>query len=92
MKPLDQVGQPQRIENNPPVRRKKERSLLQEHFLARVERLVRQREEQLESDPSDKQSLRLLSRALYSTYLDCVSVGVGDKANAFLENAQSSER
>ena len=57
-----------------------------------MERLVRQREEQLDSDPSDKQSLRLLSRALSSSYLDCVSVGVGDKANAFLENAQSSER
>ena len=92
MKPLDQVGQPQQIESSAPARQKRGRSRLQAHFLARLEQLVGQREGQIESDSSDKQSLRLLSRALYSTYLDCVSVGVGDEANAFLENAQSSER
>ncbi len=83
MKQLDQV-QPQRIEDSAPVERKKTRSRLQEHFLARLGQLV----EQLKTDSSDKEALRLLSRALYSTYMDCVSAGVGDEANGLMQPVQ----
>lgn len=64
-------------------------SSLQEQFLARLHELVAKREQQLRIDPKDKLSLRLLSRALYSTYLDCVANGLGDQASDALDRAQS---
>ena len=85
MKELDQVVQPQQIEDSAPVGRKKARSRLQEHFLARLGQLVEQREQQLKTGSSDKEALRLLSRALYSTYMDCVSAGIGDEANGLMQ-------
>ncbi len=88
MKPLEQVGKPEQIDNSPAPSRTAGRSELQEHFLERLTQLVALREEQLKSDASDKEALRLLSRALYSTYMDCVSVGVGNEANGLMEKSQ----
>ena len=59
------------------------------YFLARLERLIALREQQLATAPQDKLALRLLARALYATYMDCVSVGAGDEASGLLEKAQS---
>lgn len=64
-------------------------SALQEYFLSRLQRLVALKEQQLQATPQDKLSLRLLARALYATYMDCVSTGAGDQAGALLEKAQS---
>jgi len=63
--------------------------LLQEHFLARLHQLIAKREQQLKVDPSDKASLRLLARALYTAYMDCVAAGAGDQAGEALEKAQA---
>jgi hypothetical protein len=62
---------------------------LQEHYLSRLHQLIAKREQQLKIDAGDKLSLRLLARALYSTYMDCVASGVGDQASDVLEKAQS---
>ena len=62
---------------------------LQEHFLAKLHQLIAKREQQLAVDGKDKMSLRLLSRALYSTYMDCVASGVGDQASEALEMDQA---
>ena len=89
MTPLDHVGQPQQVEEDPPAGQAGGHTPLQEQFLGRLGQLVRQREEQRRTNPQDKDALRLLSRALYSTYMDCVSAGVGDQANAMMDNVKS---
>lgn len=61
---------------------------LQQYFLIRLEQLVAKREQQLRVDTKDKQALRLLARALYATYMDCVANGVGDQAASLLDKAQ----
>ena len=65
-----------------------ELSPLQEHFLGRLQELIAKREQQLKIDAKDKLSLRLLSRALYSTYMDCVANGLGDQASHLLDTVQ----
>ena len=57
---------------------------LQEHFLRRLEDLGQRRQEHLQ----DKEALHALDKVIYSTYMDCVSAGVGDQAHAVLERAQ----
>ena len=53
-------------------------------FLTRVSWLVRQRRELINTlDPSDYRT-KLLNKALYSTFLDCVEEGVGDEAKNLL--------
>jgi hypothetical protein len=59
-------------------------SPLQLFFLMRLSYLVRRRKEELASlDPSHWKS-RLLNKALYSTYCDSVTEGVGEEAKALL--------
>lgn len=65
-----------------------ELSPLQEHFLGRLQELIAKRERQLKMDAKDKLSLRLLSRALYSTYMDCAANGLGDQASHAMETVQ----
>ena len=47
------------------------------------------RAQQLTIDPKDKLSLRLLSRAVYATYMDCVANDIGDMASQLLDHPQT---
>jgi hypothetical protein len=59
-------------------------------FLMRLSFLQRQRRETVNLlDPSDWR-MRLVNKALYSTYRDCVEQGVGDEAKLLM--AQQAER
>jgi hypothetical protein len=84
---LETIGGPQHIERH--ASGTEGLTPLQEHFLARLQQLVSQREEFLRSNPADKAGLKLLSRALYATYMDCVGAGVGDQGNAIMERSQA---
>ena len=57
-------------------------SPLQLHFLRRLHRLVRLRREQ--SGQLNGEGVRLIDRAIYSTYCDAVDVGVGVEAQQLL--------
>lgn len=53
-------------------------------FLTRLSWLIRQRRELINTlDPNDYRA-KLLNKALYSTFLDCVEEGVGDEAKNLL--------
>lgn len=57
---------------------------IQLFLLTRLASLIRQRREYINMlDPSDWKR-KLLDKALYSTYLDCVEQGVGDEAKSLL--------
>jgi len=69
-------------------------SPLQLHFLRRLHRLLRLRREQ--SGQLNGDGVRLIDRAIYSTYCDAVDVGVGVEAQEVLHRftvaaAQQSE-
>jgi hypothetical protein len=53
-------------------------------FLTRLSWLIRQRRELINTLDADDWRLRLLNKALYSTFLDCEDEGVGDEAKALL--------
>ena len=57
-------------------------SPLQFHFLRRLHRLLRLRREQ--SGQLNGDGVRLIDRAIYSTYCDAVDVGVGVEAQEVL--------
>ncbi|MCS7276084.1 MAG: hypothetical protein NZ695_03610 [Dehalococcoidia bacterium] len=57
-------------------------SNLQSYFLGRLERLLRQRYEH--QDLLSPEAVRLLDRAIYSTYCDCLDLGVGSEAQRLL--------
>ncbi|MHB1162190.1 MAG: hypothetical protein ACYC3V_17940 [Chloroflexota bacterium] len=57
---------------------------LQRFFLARLQRMVAVRREQ---DPeAGDPNLRLLDKAVYSTFCDCLDLGAGDEARAALRH------
>ncbi|HEX9015756.1 MAG TPA: hypothetical protein VF960_07105 [Chloroflexota bacterium] len=59
---------------------------LQRFFLQRLNRLVSVRRERGPFlDPGDF-DLHLLDKAVYSTYCDCLDLGVGDDARSILRN------
>ena len=59
-------------------------------FLMRLSFLQKQRRENVNVlDPNDWQ-MRLLHKALYSTYQDCVREGVGDEAKILLSQSSQS--
>ena len=63
---------------------------IQLFFLMRLSWLQRQRRECTNVlDPNDWR-MRLLNKALYSTYQDCVREGVGEEAKALLGQHQQS--
>lgn len=84
---LQKIGEPEQLEQH--ASGAGELSPLQEHFLARLEALAVQREAVLKNEPVDKDNLKLLSRALYATYMDCVGSDVADQGNAIMERAQA---
>lgn len=89
MRSPEQIGQTQETS---PAEKEQTLTKLQEHFLAKLHQLIAKREQQQQVDAKDKLSLRLLSRGLYSTYMDCVASGVGDQASDALEKSQTKEQ
>lgn len=60
---------------------------LQEHFLSRLLHLTTLHHDALGRQPRDEAAVKLLSKAIYATYLDCVGVNVGDQAQALMDPA-----
>ena len=58
-------------------------------FLTRLSWLVRQRRELINTLDAGDWHRKLLDKALYSTFLDCMEEGVGDEAKGLL--AQQAE-
>lgn len=57
-------------------------SSLQLHFLRRLNRLLRLRYEQ--GTQLNSEGVRLLDRAIYATYCDCVDLGISGEAQQLL--------
>lgn len=60
-------------------------------FLRRMQRMLQTREDNLARLKPDDWRIKLLDRALYSTYRDCASAGVGQQAQA-LQKAIRQQR
>ncbi|MFQ5879572.1 MAG: hypothetical protein ACE5IZ_05315 [Dehalococcoidia bacterium] len=58
-------------------------SSLQLFFLQRLGRLLQLRQQQ--ASQLNREGLRLLDRAIFSTYCDCVDLGVGGEAQRFVQ-------
>ncbi len=54
-----------------------------EYALTRLRRLLRKRKET--EGQLNEEGVRLLNRAVYSTYCDAVELGAGDEAKGYLE-------
>ena len=65
---------------------------LQRFFLARLRQLVALRREQQPRLEDGGPELRLLDKAVYSTFCDCLDLGVGDEARAALKNEEVQSR
>ena len=59
---------------------------LQRFFLQRLNRFVAVRRERGPLLDAGDFDLRLLDKAVYSTFCDCLDLGVGDEARAILRN------
>lgn len=59
-------------------------------FLLRLERLLRLRREQTAPSNSGDWWAKLLSRAIYSTYCDCIELGVGEDARGQFARDQAA--
>ncbi len=55
-------------------------------FVSRLERLIRLRREY--NQDLNPLGLRLLDRAIYATYCDCIDYGAGDEAQALMVGRQ----
>ena len=64
-------------------------TIVQRFFLARIERLVSLRKSK--SDELESWQNALLNRAIYSTYRDCVDLGLNDEARAILRGTGDRE-
>jgi len=62
-------------------------SSLQFHFLRRLNRLLRLRQQQ--RDHLKPEGLRLLDRAIFATYRDCTAAGVSAEAQRVVQSAGS---
>ena len=67
-------------------------SALQLFFLMRLSYLVRRRKEELASLDPSHWKFKLLNKALYSTYWDCVQEGIGEEAKVLLGRQQAGEK
>ena len=65
-------------------------SPLQLHFLRRLNRLLRMRSDQ--AVEVNTEGLRLIDRAIYSTYCDTVDLGVGAEAQKLLHRFAVSSK
>ncbi|MBI2861716.1 MAG: hypothetical protein HYX89_02745 [Chloroflexi bacterium] len=65
-------------------------SLHQTYFLIRLMRLLKRQREAIRAlDPTDWR-MKLLNKAIYSTYCDCRELGVAEEAQTLLRQAQES--
>ncbi len=65
-------------------------SEVQLFFLLRLERLLRVRREHAALSTSNDWWAKLLSKAIYSTYCDCIEAGVGEDARSLLSRDQAT--
>lgn len=65
-------------------------SEVQLFFLLRLERLLRVRREHAALANSSDWWAKLLNRAIYSTYCDCIELGVGEDARSLLARDQAT--
>jgi len=65
---------------------------LQRFYLERLSRLVATRQEQGTNLTSGSSELRLLDRAVYSTFCDCLDLGAGEEARSVLRGEQITSR
>ncbi len=65
---------------------------LQLHSLIRLRDLLRKREEVGDNLKSGDWRLRLLGKAIYSTYRDCLELGVRDDAKALFDREKSGSK
>ncbi len=65
-------------------------SELQLFFLLRLERLLRIRREHAALSNSADWWAKLLSKAIYSTYCDCIELGVGEDARNLFTRDQAA--
>ena len=65
---------------------------LQRFYLQRLRRLVATRQEHGINLTSGSSELRLLDRAVYSTFCDCLDLGSGEDARAVLRGEQIPSR
>ncbi|MCL5264804.1 MAG: hypothetical protein M1343_06390 [Chloroflexi bacterium] len=61
-------------------------------FLLRLARLLRQRQEYVNVLSAEDWRLKLLNKAIYSTYCDCIEQGIGDDAKALFERDKATNR
>ena len=87
----DTIAKGKRPARETPLQPQEEQELfsfspLQLHFLTRLKQLEAQRASLKQNEAGiDDLLWRVSSRAMYSTYQDCVDVGVGEEANAILQ-------
>ncbi len=63
------------------------------HFLMRLSHLQRQRRETVNLLDAGDWRMRLIHKALYSTFCDCEELGVGEEAKLLMaQQAQATER
>lgn len=65
-------------------------SEVQLFFLLRLERLLRVRREHAVLSTSNDSWAKLLGRAIYSTYCDCIELGVGEDARSLLSRDKAT--
>ena len=70
--------------------RSKPYSELQQFFLLRLERMLRVRREHAALASSEDNWSRLLSKAIYSSYCDCIELKVGGDAKTLLARDQAA--
>lgn len=58
-------------------------------FLMRLARLLRERQEWLDRLPPDDWRVRLLHKSIYSSFRDCLELGVGEDARNLFEQYSS---
>ncbi len=63
---------------------------LQRFFLERLARMVATRRERAPFLEAGELDLRLLDKAVYSTFCDCLDLGVGEKARAILRGEETT--
>jgi hypothetical protein len=61
------------------------------HFLMRLSHLQRQRRDMVKTPDGNDWHMRLVNKALYSTYRDCEDLGVGEEARLLMAQ-QAPER
>lgn len=59
-------------------------------FLLRLERLLRVRREHAALSSSNDWWAKLLNKAIYSTYCDCIELGVGEDARTLFARDQAT--